>query len=917
VNRSALVAALVIAMPIAALLGPHLLGDRSFSIRDAGHFYHPMFQWCCREWAAGRVPMWNPYENCGAPVLADASSSVLYPGKLLFMLPVDFSLAYKLYVALHVVLAAAASYWLARRWSASPPAAALAAIAYACGGNVVFQYANVVFLVGAAWLPLAALAAERMFSKLSWSASLSLGAILALMILGGDPQMAYHALLIAILFGLVILWAQPRDPTARHVDTKFTYWRQMALLATAAGTAFALAAVQVLPSAELTRHSQRAAFNRPRNVYEAAAVVRQPASRVRPLSQSRWQVVLQGLFSEPEAGTHQEVVYDFSVGPWRLIEYVWPNVSGQMFPTNRRWLSALPAEGRIWNPTLYMGLVPIVLACTALRIRSGRARQRWLTALVLLFTLASFGYYGCGWLVREIYGTLLRQDASQLTISSPLGGLYWLMVTLLPGFACFRYPAKLLPLVALGLSQLAAVGFDRTLRGRRSGLGRLLVGLGMFSGVAAIVFGSIGRRLLARVTTSDTFFGPFDADGAYRNVLSAFTQTALIAIAAQWLLQRVSSNTRRAATWQWAVVLLTGVELAVANAWLVATAPAHAWRQESPIAAAIHDVRHSDATGAEIPPRVFRGNLASWQPRSFRASSSVNRPAQIVQWEHDTLFPKHELTADIGLVEAYASIKLLDYDSLLAVARHRGPRMPDKSRLPQPTALRLTGTQFLVLPDIYQPPSAERIEEAVANWPESASLWRMQRTFPRAWIVHHIAVFQPLPQRPHLAEVDLRTQEVLFPDDVPRDFLATAVVETDEPLEEWVNLKPSANPPLETEPCRFAHYDPHRVRVEARLAQPGLLVLTDSWYPGWRAFALSGSASKELTIYRTNRVFRGVWLPAGEHTVEFRFQPRSFYCGAIVSGLSWFVAAVAAVMIAWRRRHDGSSLNVSGLMAGT
>src|SRR5438874_12588030 len=140
VNKAALLVWLAIAIPIAILFGPALASDRSFALRDAGHFYYPLFEWCCREWAAGRVPLWNPYENCGLPVLADATSSVFYPGKLIFLLPVDFAWRYKLYITLHVILAAAGTYWLARAWKANPAAGSVAAIAYGCGGNVVLQY---------------------------------------------------------------------------------------------------------------------------------------------------------------------------------------------------------------------------------------------------------------------------------------------------------------------------------------------------------------------------------------------------------------------------------------------------------------------------------------------------------------------------------------------------------------------------------------------------------------------------------------------------------------------------------------------------------------------------------------------------------------------------------------------------------
>src|SRR4051812_31873245 len=174
---------LLILHPVAALFGPVLFTDRSFAMRDAAHFYHPLFQWTAKEWGAGRVPLWNPDENCGVPVVADASSSVFYPGKLLFALPLDFTLCYKLYVIGHVLLAAAGSYLLARHWKSSQMAAGTAALAYACGGNVVFQYCNVVFLIGAAWLPFAALAADKMLQNQNWRAAISLGVVLALMIL--------------------------------------------------------------------------------------------------------------------------------------------------------------------------------------------------------------------------------------------------------------------------------------------------------------------------------------------------------------------------------------------------------------------------------------------------------------------------------------------------------------------------------------------------------------------------------------------------------------------------------------------------------------------------------------------------------------------------------------------------------------
>src|SRR6188768_2821763 len=96
IRHSGFVICLLILLPVAALFGPVLFTDRSFAMRDAAHFYHPLFQWTASEWGQGRIPLWNPDENCGIPVVADASSSVFYPGKLVFALPVDFTLRYKL-----------------------------------------------------------------------------------------------------------------------------------------------------------------------------------------------------------------------------------------------------------------------------------------------------------------------------------------------------------------------------------------------------------------------------------------------------------------------------------------------------------------------------------------------------------------------------------------------------------------------------------------------------------------------------------------------------------------------------------------------------------------------------------------------------------------------------------------------------
>jgi uncharacterized membrane protein YfhO len=64
---------------------------------------------------------------------------------------------------------------------------------------------------------------------------------------------------------------------------------------------------------------------------------------------------------------------------------------------------------------------------------------------------------------------------------------------------------------------------------------------------------------------------------------------------------------------------------------------------------------------------------------------------------------------------------------------------------------------------------------------------------------------------------------------------------------------------------------PGRVEALATLTVNGLLVLHDTYYPGWIA-EIDGRLAP---ILRADELFRAVELPAGTHRVMFRFTPFS------------------------------------------
>jgi hypothetical protein len=100
--------------------------------------------------------------------------------------------------------------------------------------------------------------------------------------------------------------------------------------------------------------------------------------------------------------------------------------------------------------------------------------------------------------------------------------------------------------------------------------------------------------------------------------------------------------------------------------------------------------------------------------------------------------------------------------------------------------------------------------------------------------------------------------------------------------------------------ARIETYEPERVVAATTSDRPALLVLTDVYFPGWKA-TVDGAAAP---IHRVDYLLRGVSVPGGRHTVEFRYQPASWRAGWIVSGLALLVL-IALGLAAWRRRQPG------------
>ena len=113
--------------------------------------------------------------------------------------------------------------------------------------------------------------------------------------------------------------------------------------------------------------------------------------------------------------------------------------------------------------------------------------------------------------------------------------------------------------------------------------------------------------------------------------------------------------------------------------------------------------------------------------------------------------------------------------------------------------------------------------------------------------------------------------------------------------------------PLGDSSVEITAHTPHRIEVAVEADAPGLLVLSEIYYPaGWSA-AIDGEPAE---IYKTNYVLRSVAVPAGRHEVVMTFAPSSFATGLLVSRIaSTLVLAgliAAGAMRIRKRLKDGA-----------
>jgi hypothetical protein len=151
----------------------------------------------------------------------------------------------------------------------------------------------------------------------------------------------------------------------------------------------------------------------------------------------------------------------------------------------------------------------------------------------------------------------------------------------------------------------------------------------------------------------------------------------------------------------------------------------------------------------------------------------------------------------------------------------------------------------------------------------SVKVFRVPDPMPRAWAVHRAESV------PTVFAASERVQDPAF------DFRTTVTL-------------PYAPPALDScagDQVRVVRHAANRVTIQAQMQCRGMVILGDSFYPGWRA-KIDGQAAE---IHPAFGVIRGVVVEAGRHEIDMRYLPTSFIGGGILTliGLLAVVALAA------------------------
>jgi hypothetical protein len=152
---------------------------------------------------------------------------------------------------------------------------------------------------------------------------------------------------------------------------------------------------------------------------------------------------------------------------------------------------------------------------------------------------------------------------------------------------------------------------------------------------------------------------------------------------------------------------------------------------------------------------------------------------------------------------------------------------------------------------------------------KEVKIYRNPDAFPRAFLVHQVETVK---------DGSMALERVM---NQGPDLKQAAVVEGSLPTAFIESLPQEKN---HEDQVQIIKYTAQKIVIQVETSSPGLLVLSDAYFPGWRA-SVNGN---RVPIHRADYFLRAVAVDGGKDRVVFRYQPLSFRIGlglTLISGL--------------------------------
>jgi O-antigen/teichoic acid export membrane protein len=835
--------------------------------------------------AAGDLPLWNPYILSGQPFLANGQHSALYPFSFLFYF-LPLSKAYGWFTVSQLWLAGLGMYVFVRTLRAGRLGALAAGITYSLSAFFVVSVVFTMIIAAAVWLPPVLAMIEMIIRKQEEKGQSGYSPIpyvvggaaaLGLQTLAGHVEMTYYTLLVAgyyAFFRLLMLWR--RQATLRFV------WRLAVWLLLMAVLGLGLGAVQLVPMYEVVTQNFR-------DNSVTLAQVRGWALPLRRLAT----FIIPDFFGSPAHHSY------FNLLTWRW-QSLGPNAHGQINP--------LCAHCTAWDTKTaveagaYVGILPLALAALA----------------VVQGLRAAYGVFRKQSTEHEIHNTFYASTTipvilifTLLTVLSLLFAfgtpLYGLLFYGLPGWNQLHSPFRWIFPYTLSVAVLAGLGVaflkdeGRRMKAEFSSLIPHPSSFIFFTGLAGTL------AMLAALFVPDPFIqaaaAVFNRSGLAQN---AFADGAQF-MGYQWpnffkffLMLTAAGAVLRPLNLRFTTIVPEAKRSGIYDLRLFRVNRKSIWQPLAIIIIALDLLLAGSGFNPVVNPALlnFTPPVAQW----LQARQADDPYFRLTSFDTPDGRGNKLFNANVGMyfnlfdVRGYDSIIPGPYARFMQLIQENGdllynrvgPLYYDGYTALDSALLDLLGVRY-VLTTVDIPNPGYRLV-----YDDEIRVYENVDALPRAFLVTEAIDLSGLakPDRSQWPDEFAYALRSLNP--------RQAVILIGQTNGLGRTLTPAdAAAPAPSPQVSITAYAPREVTLAVQVNQPGWLVLADTDFPGWRAYAApAGSPSEdseiELTIHRANGAFRAVYLQPGAWQVRFRYSPRSFQLGAYGS----FLAVAALIFVA-------------------